>query len=84
MDKVATAAPWITSVKKALNHGGTQRPKRDRREANRKNVQLATVDASGRPSVRTVVFRGFYQDSPILTFVISTLMRSTHAHPSVI
>eukprot|EP00928_Gymnodinium_smaydae_P092794 TRINITY_DN76729_c0_g1_i1.p1 TRINITY_DN76729_c0_g1~~TRINITY_DN76729_c0_g1_i1.p1 ORF type:complete len:301 (-),score=21.97 TRINITY_DN76729_c0_g1_i1:159-1061(-) len=54
------AAPWMVSLKAALNHGGTRRPKRDRREAKRKHVQLATVDPdSGRPSCRTVAFRGF-------------------------
>lgn len=53
------AAPWQKPLKKALEHGGTQR-KRDRSEAKRKHVQIATVDpATGRPSVRTVVFRGF-------------------------
>mmetsp|Transcript_51561 Transcript_51561/g.167386 ORF Transcript_51561/g.167386 Transcript_51561/m.167386 type:complete len:381 (-) Transcript_51561:109-1251(-) len=59
-DCTSSAAPWMQSLKKALNHGGTKRPKRDRSEAKRKHVQLATVDpASGRPSVRTVSFRGF-------------------------
>ena len=54
------AAPWMQPIKKALNHGGTQRSKRDRSEAKRKQLQLATVDpATGFPSVRTVVFRGF-------------------------
>mmetsp|Transcript_28679 Transcript_28679/g.42126 ORF Transcript_28679/g.42126 Transcript_28679/m.42126 type:complete len:403 (-) Transcript_28679:416-1624(-) len=54
------AAPWMQALKQALNHGGTQRAKRDRKEATRKQVQLATVDpATGRPSVRTIVFRGF-------------------------
>ena len=54
------AAPWMASLKKALQHGGTQRAKRDRSDAKRKQVQLATVDPhSGRPAVRTVVFRGF-------------------------
>ena len=54
------AAPWMDSLKKALNHGGTQRGKRDRSEAKRKQLQLATVDPStGRPAVRTIVFRGF-------------------------
>jgi pyridoxamine 5'-phosphate oxidase len=54
------AAPWMTSLKKALNHGGTQRKTRDRSEAKRKHVQIATVDPeSGRPAVRTVVSRGF-------------------------
>ena len=57
---VALAAPWMHAVKKALNHGGTQRKGRDRSAAKRKHVQLATVDpVNGRPSVRTVVFRGF-------------------------
>ena len=53
------AAPWMQPLKKALNHGGTGR-RRDRSEAKRKHVQIATVDPeTGRPSVRTVVFRGF-------------------------
>jgi len=54
------AAPWMIPLKKALNHGGTQRKTRDRSEAKRKHVQIATVDPeTGRPSVRTVVSRGF-------------------------
>ena len=62
-DDAAPAAPWIPPLKRALNHGGTRRNKRDRAEAKRKQVQLATVDpANGRPSVRTVVFRGFLPD----------------------
>ena len=36
--------PWVAAVRAALNHGGTRRPKRDRREAKRKQLQLATVD----------------------------------------
>ncbi|CAE8601467.1 unnamed protein product [Polarella glacialis] len=57
---VLKAAPWMVPLKAALNHGGTKRPKRDRQEAKRKQVQLATVDtATGRPAVRTVSFRGF-------------------------
>lgn len=48
----------MTTLKKALNHGGTGR--KTRSEAKRKQVQIATVDPeTGRPSVRTVVFRGF-------------------------
>jgi len=76
----ALAAPWMVPLKAALNHGGTKRPKRDRKEAKRKQVQLATVDpATGRPSARTVAFRGFlmpcdaggtsHEESCILTFV---------------
>lgn len=70
------AAPWMHPLKKALNHGGTQRNKRDRKEATRKQLQLATVDpATGRPAVRTIVFRGFLPanasgiESSMLTFV---------------
>ena len=80
------AAPWMHSVKKALNHGGTQRSKRDRSEAKRKQLQLATVDpASGFPSVRTIIFRGFLPshfvdaasaatagESCVLTFITDT------------
>ncbi len=32
-------------------------------------VQLATVRADGRPANRTVVFRGFWKDTPQITFV---------------
>lgn len=43
------AIPWIASLRAALNHGGTRRPKRDRREAKRKQLQLATVDPVSSP-----------------------------------
>ena len=80
------AAPWVLPIKKALNHGGTQRSKRDRSEAKRKQLQFATVDpSSGCPSVRTVVFRGFLPsalidaaaapmtgESCVLTFITDT------------
>ena len=76
------AAPWMLPIKKALNHGGTQRSKRDRSEAKRKQLQFATVDpSSGCPSVRTVVFRGFLpsnlsviggSESCVLTFITDT------------
>lgn len=82
---VGLAAPWMLPLKCALNHGGTQRGKRDRSEAKRKQLQLATVDPStGRPSVRTVVFRGFVsarhtrascapnEESCLLTFITDT------------
>eukprot|EP00435_Cladocopium_sp_Y103_P068860 s922_g32.t1 len=66
IDSMTTPAvclvPWVAAVRAALNHGGTRRPKRDRREAKRKQLQLATVDpVTLAPSVRTVVFRGFLQ-----------------------
>eukprot|EP00931_Biecheleriopsis_adriatica_P119753 TRINITY_DN9494_c0_g1_i1.p1 TRINITY_DN9494_c0_g1~~TRINITY_DN9494_c0_g1_i1.p1 ORF type:complete len:302 (-),score=53.80 TRINITY_DN9494_c0_g1_i1:96-1001(-) len=83
MQAASVAAPWMVPLKAALNHGGTKRPKRDRREAKRKHVQIATVEpTSGRPSVRTVSFRGFLtaahtsgdptlvnQESCMLTFI---------------
>lgn len=54
------AAPWMKPLKAALQHGGSQRQKRDRSEAKRKQVQFATVDPETMaPSVRTIVFRGF-------------------------
>jgi len=54
------AAPWMAPLKKALEAGGTKRKRKERREARRKHVQIATVDPStGRPSIRTVSFRGF-------------------------
>ena len=56
---IAPSVPWLKPLRAALNHGGTQRKNRDRSSAKRKHVQLATVDADGRPTVRTVVFRGF-------------------------
>merc|ERR1712224_280502 len=68
----------MRSIKAALDHGGTKRPKRDRKEARRKHVQIATVDpATGRPAVRTIAFRGFLtlpsacsgNESCMLTFV---------------
>jgi pyridoxamine 5'-phosphate oxidase len=47
----------MVPLKSALNHGGSGR---SRTAARRKHVQIATVDPqTGRPSVRTVVFRGF-------------------------
>jgi PPOX class probable FMN-dependent enzyme len=35
-----------------------------------RQIQLATVCSDGRPSNRTVAFRGFFKDTPGLTFVI--------------
>lgn len=47
----------MVPLKSALNYGGSGRK---RTAARRKHVQIATVDPqTGRPSVRTVVFRGF-------------------------
>ena len=87
------AAPWMLLIKKALNHGGTQRSKRDRSEAKRKQLQFATVDpSSGCPSVRTVVFRGFLpsnlsvvggSESCVLTFITDTRSEKVRLGPSL-
>ncbi|CAE7672514.1 PPOX2, partial [Symbiodinium pilosum] len=58
---------WVLALKAALNHGGTRRPKRWRREAKRKQLQLATVDPETMaPSVRTVVFQGFLRSDHLV------------------
>eukprot|EP00439_Symbiodinium_sp_Y106_P063940 s3152_g9.t5 len=49
----ASKVSWVVALRAALNHGGTRRPKRWRREAKRKQLQLATVDPDTlAPSVR--------------------------------
>ena len=58
------AAAWRSALMKSL-------------EANkavpyRKFMQLGTVRVDGRPSVRTVVFRGFHNDSDQITFTTDT------------
>ena len=37
-----------------------------------KFMQLGTVRTDGRPSVRTVVFRGFHEDTDQITFATDT------------
>lgn len=44
---------------------------------NAKFMQLATVRPDGRPSVRTVVFRGFHNNSDQITFTTDTRSFST-------
>ena len=58
------AAAWRSALSKSL-------------EANkavpyRKFMQLGTVRTDGRPSVRTVVFRGFHNDTDQITFTTDT------------
>lgn len=53
--------PWSPPLKKALH--------RNRSLPHLKFLQLATVDSSGKPHNRTIVFRGFTQDTYQLTFV---------------
>lgn len=62
-------APWRALVLKAAKKNGSV--------PSAKYVQLATVKPSGRPSNRTIVFRGFLGDGDELTFV--TDARSTKA-----
>lgn len=54
-------APWRLPLARALH--------RNRSLAYSRYVQLATVDAQGRPHNRTVVFRGFSRDRDTLAFV---------------
>lgn len=54
-------APWRQSLASALN--------RDRSKPHSRYLQLATIDTSGRPSNRTLVFRGFIEATNVLTMV---------------
>lgn len=56
-----TLAPWRSPLARALHRN------RSRRES--RYFQLATVRADGRPANRTVVFRGFYEDSNVLQVI---------------
>ncbi|MBF2036678.1 MAG: pyridoxamine 5'-phosphate oxidase family protein [Leptolyngbyaceae cyanobacterium T60_A2020_046] len=59
-----TLAPWRVPLARALH--------RNRSKPHSRYVQLATVDADGWPTVRTVVFRGFLEDCDRLLFVTDT------------
>ncbi|MFE1747855.1 Npun_F5749 family FMN-dependent PPOX-type flavoprotein [Coleofasciculus sp. H7-2] len=54
-------APWRSLLARALH--------RNRSEPHSRYLQLATVQADGRPANRTVVFRGFLDDTNQLKFV---------------
>lgn len=54
-------APWRSAIAHALH--------RNRSLVYARYLQLATVRANGRPANRTVVFRGFLEDSDRLKFV---------------
>ncbi len=58
------AAPWRSLLMKSLET--------NKHLPNAKFMQLATVRPDGRPSVRTVVFRGFHNDSDQVTFTTDT------------
>ena len=55
---------WTTALRQAL--------KRNRREAHSRYFQLATVDVSGKPRVRTVVYRGLDDDQESPLFITDT------------
>ncbi len=55
---------WTTALRQAL--------KRNRREAHSRYFQLATVDAVGKPCVRTVVYRGVDDDQQSPLFITDT------------
>ena len=54
-------APWRSSLARALH--------RNRSLADSRYVQLATVRPDGRPANRTIVFRGFLDDTNQLKFI---------------
>ncbi|MBD0337230.1 MAG: pyridoxamine 5'-phosphate oxidase family protein [Cyanobacteria bacterium Co-bin13] len=56
-----TLAPWRPSLARALH--------RNRSRPYSRYLQLATLRPDGRPANRTVVFRGFMQDSNTLTLI---------------
>lgn len=56
-----TVAPWRSAIAHALHH--------HRNLAHARFLQLATVGINGRPTNRTVVFRGFLTDTNDLKFV---------------
>ncbi|MBH8571594.1 pyridoxamine 5'-phosphate oxidase family protein [Nostocaceae cyanobacterium CENA369] len=59
-----TLAPWRSAIAHALH--------RNRSLVYARYLQLATVRANGRPANRTVVFRGFLEDTNQLKFVIDS------------
>ncbi|QQE64564.1 pyridoxamine 5'-phosphate oxidase [Leptolyngbya sp. BL0902] len=54
-------APWRSPLARALH--------RNRSKPHSRYAQLATLSANGRPTNRTVVFRGFYDGNNALMFV---------------
>lgn len=66
-------APWRAPLARALH--------RNRSLVYSRYVQLATVQADGRPANRTVVFRGFLEDSNQLKFVTDTRSQKAEQIP---
>jgi pyridoxamine 5'-phosphate oxidase len=65
-----TLAPWRSPLSRALH--------RDRSKPHSRYFQLATVEANGYPANRTVVFRGFLNDTNLLKIIAD--MRSQKIH----
>ena len=61
---------WVNALRQAL--------KRNRREAFSRYFQLATVDASGNPRARTVVYRGLDDDGQSPLFITDTRSNKMH------
>ncbi|MEH2376241.1 Npun_F5749 family FMN-dependent PPOX-type flavoprotein [Nostoc sp.] len=59
-----TLAPWRSAIAHALD--------RNRSLVYARYLQLATVQANGRPANRTLVFRGFLEDTNQLKFITDT------------
>ncbi|MEH2435843.1 MAG: Npun_F5749 family FMN-dependent PPOX-type flavoprotein [Nostoc sp.] len=59
-----TLAPWRSAIAHALH--------RNRSLVYARYLQLATVQANGRPANRTLVFRGFLEDTNQLKFITDT------------
>lgn len=71
-----TLAPWRSTLARALH--------RNRSRPYSRYFQLATVHPDGRPTNRTVVFRGFAPDRNALMFVTderSHKVKDLHHHP---
>lgn len=58
----SSLAPWRSPLSRALH--------RNRSSADSRYLQLATVRLDGRPANRTIVFRGFLEDTNQLKFVV--------------
>lgn len=59
-----TIAPWRSHLSHALH--------RNRSEPHSRYLQLATIQANGRPANRTIVFRGFLDGTNQLKFITDT------------
>jgi len=65
-----TLAPWRSPLSRALH--------RDRSKPHSRYFQLATVQANGHPANRTVVFRGFLNDTNQLKVISDSRSQKIH------